>query len=135
MLTTYFGGLEDNLSFAAALPVAGIHVDLVRAPEQLHALLKVAPKTTLLSLGVIDGRNIWRTDLNALLDRLEPIASTRDIILAPSCSLLHVPVDLALELKLDDELRQWLAFAVQKVEELNLLKRALNQGRAIIANA
>jgi 5-methyltetrahydropteroyltriglutamate--homocysteine methyltransferase len=135
MLTTYFGGLEDNLSFAATLPVAGLHVDLVRAPDQLAPLLKAAPESLLLSLGVIDGRNIWRADLNAQLDRLEPIASLRDIVLAPSCSLLHVPVDLALESKLDPELGQWLAFAVQKIEELNILKRALDQGRSSVAEA
>ncbi len=135
MLTTYFGGLEDNLAFAVDLPVAGLHVDLVRAPEQLDAVLARAPKTLLLSLGVIDGRNVWRADLDALLDRLEPIAAQRDIVLAPSCSLLHVPVDLATEAKLDDEVKQWLAFAVQKVEELAILKRALLEGRASVAAA
>ncbi|AHE54650.1 5-methyltetrahydropteroyltriglutamate--homocysteine S-methyltransferase [Sphingomonas sanxanigenens] len=133
MLTTYFGGLEDNLSLAAALPVAGLHVDLVRAPEQLDAVLKAAPKGLLLSLGIIDGRNVWRADLDALLARLEPVAATRDLILAPSCSLLHVPIDLALEPKLDEEIRQWLAFAVQKIAELDLLRRALNDGRASVA--
>ena len=133
MLTTYFGGLGDNLSFAAALPVAGLHVDLIRAPDQIEALAKVAPADLLLSLGVVDGRNVWRTDLDALLFRLEPVAATRDLILAPSCSLLHVPVDLALETRLDDEVRQWLAFAVQKVEELALLKLALNGGRASVS--
>ncbi|MDT8760990.1 5-methyltetrahydropteroyltriglutamate--homocysteine S-methyltransferase [Sphingomonas psychrotolerans] len=134
MLTTYFGGLGDNLSFAAALPVAGLHVDLVRAPEQLEAVLKAAPKSLLLSLGVIDGRNVWRADLDALLDRLEPIAASRDLVLAPSCSLLHVPVDLALEKKLG-EVTEWLAFAVQKVEELAVLRQALNHGRASVAEA
>jgi 5-methyltetrahydropteroyltriglutamate--homocysteine methyltransferase len=133
MLTTYFGGLGDNLTLATALPVAGLHIDLVRAPEQLAPVLKAAPKTLALSLGVIDGRNIWRADLAALLDRIGPLAAERDLILAPSCSLLHVPVDLALESKLDDEVRQWLAFAVQKVEELNILKRALNEGRGSVA--
>jgi 5-methyltetrahydropteroyltriglutamate--homocysteine methyltransferase len=134
MLATYFGGLEDNLAFAAALPVAGLHVDLVRAPEQLDAVLAKAPKALLLSLGVIDGRNIWRADLEALLDRIEPIAAGRDLVLAPSCSLLHVPVDLALESKLDDEVKQWLAFAVQKIGELAVLKRALNEGRESVAD-
>ncbi len=133
MLATYFGALDDNLSFTASLPIAGLHVDLVRAPGQLDAVLKAAPKSLLLSLGVIDGRNVWRADLEALLDRLEPIAATRDLVLAPSCSLLHVPVDLALETKLDEEVTQWLAFAVQKVEELTVLKHALNEGRARVA--
>lgn len=133
MLTTYFGGLGDNLGLATALPVGGLHIDLVRAPEQLDPVLKAAPKTLALSLGVIDGRNIWRADLAALLDRIEPLATERDLILAPSCSLLHVPVDLSLETKLDAEVKQWLAFAVQKVEELNTLKRALNEGRASVA--
>jgi 5-methyltetrahydropteroyltriglutamate--homocysteine methyltransferase len=133
MLATYFGGLEDNLTLAASLPVAGLHVDLVRASGQLDALLKAAPRSLLLSLGVVDGRNVWRADLEALLDRLEPLAATRDLVLAPSCSLLHVPVDLALETRLDPEVKQWLAFAVQKVEELNILKRALNEGRASVA--
>ena len=134
MLATYFGGLGDNLSFATALPVAGLHIDLVRAPAQLDAVLAMAPKSLLLSLGVIDGRNVWRADLAAILDRIEPIAATRDVVLAPSGSLLHVPIDLALETKLDDEIRQWLAFAVQKIAELTTLKRALNLGRDSVAD-
>jgi len=134
MLATYFGGLEDNLDLAIHLPVAGLHVDLVRAPQQLDAVLAKAPKSLLLSLGVIDGRNVWRADLAALLDRLEPIAAQRDIVLAPSCSLLHTPVDLALERKIDPEIAQWLAFAVQKVCELATLKRALNEGRDSVAD-
>ncbi len=133
MLSTYFGGIEDNLAFAAALPVAGLHVDLVRASDQLDAVLASAPKSLLLSLGVIDGRNVWRADLAVLLDRLEPIAATRDLVIAPSCSLLHTPIDLALETKLDDEVTQWLAFAVQKIAELATLKRALNEGRDSVA--
>jgi 5-methyltetrahydropteroyltriglutamate--homocysteine methyltransferase len=133
MLATYFGGLEDNLDLAIHLPVAGLHVDLVRAPQQLDAVLAKAPKSLLLSLGVIDGRNVWRADLAASLDRLEPIAAKRDIVLAPSCSLLHTPVDLALERKIDPEIAQWLAFAVQKVGELATLKRALNDGRDSVA--
>ena len=133
MLATYFGGLENNLSLAASLPVAGQHIDLARAPEQLDAVVKAVPQNRLLSLGVVDGRNIWRADLAALLDRLEPLAAQRDLVLAPSCSLLHVPVDLQLESKLDDELKQWLAFAVQKIEELDLLRRALANGRESVA--
>jgi 5-methyltetrahydropteroyltriglutamate--homocysteine methyltransferase len=134
MLTTYFGALDDNLNLALSLPVNGLHVDLVRAPGQLDPVLAKAPRDLLLSLGVVDGRNVWRADLEALLDRLEPIATTRDLILAPSCSLLHTPVDLALESKLDPEIAQWLAFAVQKIDELAILKRALNEGRAAVTD-
>lgn len=133
MLTTYFGGLGDNLPLATGLPVHGLHVDLVRAPGQVDAVLKAVPRSLLLSLGVVDGRNVWRADLAALLDRLEPIAAERDIVLAPSCSLLHVPVDLALETRLDAEIAQWLAFAVQKIAELDTLKRALTGGRDSVA--
>jgi 5-methyltetrahydropteroyltriglutamate--homocysteine methyltransferase len=133
MLATYFGALDDNLNLALSLPVNGLHVDLVRAPDQLEPLLAKAPKELLLSLGVIDGRNVWRADLEALLDRLEPIAAKRDLILAPSCSLLHTPIDLALETKLDPEIAQWLAFAAQKIDELSTLKRALNEGRSAVA--
>ena len=136
MLTTYFGGLGDNLSTALALPVAGLHLDLVRAPEQLQAALASAPADLTLSLGVIDGRNVWRADLNAILDRLEPLLSgQRPIVLAPSCSLLHTPIDLGAEKALDPDLRSWLAFAVQKIAELTVLARALNQGRASVAEA
>ena len=132
MLTTYFAGLGDNLETALALPVAGLHLDLVRAPAQLDAVLAKAPKDLVLSLGVIDGRNVWRANLPALLDRLEPVVAQRGaerIEIAPSCSLLHVPVDLAVEDALDPDLKSWLAFAVQKMEELATLGRALAQGR------
>jgi 5-methyltetrahydropteroyltriglutamate--homocysteine methyltransferase len=134
MLATYFGGLGDNLDAALALPVAGLHLDLVRAPEQLDAVLRKAPADLVLSLGVVDGRNVWRADLEPLLARLERVVkSERQIILAPSCSLLHTPIDLELEKSLDPDVRSWLAFAVQKIEELAILAKALNQGRASVA--
>ena len=132
MLTTYFGGLGDNLNTAMALPVAGLHVDLVRSPQQIDDILKKAPKGLVLSLGVIDGRNIWRADLPALLDRLEPIVAGRgvgQIQIAPSCSLLHVPIDLDQETDLDPDLKAWLAFSVQKMSELATLGKALTDGR------
>ena len=138
MLATYFGTLGDNLDLALKLPVAGLHVDLVRAPEQLDEVLAKAPRRFVLSLGVIDGRNVWRADLPALLDRLEPAVSQRgaeNIILAPSCSLLHVPVDLGLENGLDPDVASWLAFAVQKLGELTALGTALNKGRVVAKSA
>ncbi len=135
MLTTYFGSLGDNLDVALSLPNAGLHVDLVRAPDQLEAVLAKAPQGLVLSLGVIDGRNIWRSDLNKLLDRLEPVVAKRGtdhIQIAPSCSLLHVPIDLALEQALDGDLKNWLAFSVQKMAELATLAKALSAGRASV---
>ena len=138
MLATYFGALGDNLGVAVKLPVAGLHIDLVRAPEQLAPVLDGAPKDLVLSLGMIDGRNVWRADLEPLLARSEAAIRRRGadrIILAPSCSLLHVPVDLAQEEGMDDDLRNWLAFAAQKVDELATLGRALNEGRDAVQDA
>ena len=132
MLTTYFGGLDDALDTALALPVAGLHVDLARAPDQIAGLLAKAPAELVLSLGAIDGRNIWRADLPALLDRIEPVVEDRGaerVMIGPSCSLLHVPIDLALEPDLDPDLKSWLAFAAQKLDEIVVLGRALDQGR------
>lgn len=128
MLTTYFGALGDNLDTALSLPVQGLHVDLVRAPEQLKDVLAKARPDLLLSLGIIDGRNVWKADLNRLLKLIEPIAAKRDLILAPSCSLLHTPIDLERETKLDTDVKSWLAFAVQKIAELSTLAKALNNG-------
>jgi len=138
MLTSYFGGYGDNLATAVNLPVEGVHLDLVRAPEDLEAALAASRESLVLSLGVIDGRNVWRADLPALLDRLEPVAARRGgdrIVLAPSCSLLHAPIDLDLETAVDPEVRQWLAFGVQKIGELAVLAEALNAGRASVADA
>jgi 5-methyltetrahydropteroyltriglutamate--homocysteine methyltransferase len=135
MIASYFGALGDNLKTAAALPVAGLHVDLVRAPEQLDAVVSAVPDDRVLSLGVIDGRNIWRADLEKLLDRVEALSKTRPIEIAPSCSLLHVPIDLALETAVDAEVRGWLAFATQKLDELAVLGQALSQGRDCVTDA
>jgi 5-methyltetrahydropteroyltriglutamate--homocysteine methyltransferase len=129
LLATYFGGLGDNLGLAASLPVAGIHVDLVRAREDLDTLLDALPDERFLSAGVIDGRNVWRTDLDAALATLRRIADARGtdrLGVAPSCSLLHCPVDLAAERDLDPELLGWLAFATQKLEEAAELARAVD---------
>jgi 5-methyltetrahydropteroyltriglutamate--homocysteine methyltransferase len=136
MLTTYFGDLGENLATAVELPVAGLHLDLVRAPGQLDRALAKAPRGLVLSLGVVDGRNIWRSDLSRILDRLEPVVARRGtdhVILAPSCSLLHVPIDREAETDLDPEVKNWLAFAVQKMEELSVLGRALTDGRRSVA--
>jgi 5-methyltetrahydropteroyltriglutamate--homocysteine methyltransferase len=135
LLTSYFGELRDNLQLACDLPVAGLHLDACRARGEVAQVIDWLPRHKILSLGVIDGRNVWKSDLNTLLDWLEPIASQLGdrLWLAPSCSLLHVPMTLEEESDLDPEIRSWLSFAVEKLEELSLLGRALNQGRYAIS--
>ena len=137
LLATYFGELGDNLYLAANLPVAGLHLDAINARADIRPLLNLLPTYKVVSLGVINGRNIWKTDLTALLDWLEPLAAQlgERLWLAPSCSLLHVPVDLAGEDKLDPDVKSWLAFAVQKLDELQVVARALRHGRASVAQA
>src|SRR5213593_3518325 len=138
LVATYFAGLADNLKTAVALPVQGLHVDLVRAPEQLDPLLAAWPKGRVLSAGLIDGRNVWRADLEAQLALLERAAAKvgKDRLwVAPSCSLLHAPLDLDLETKLDAELKGWLAFGKQKLGEVVTLARALDGGRKSVAAA
>jgi 5-methyltetrahydropteroyltriglutamate--homocysteine methyltransferase len=127
VLATYFGDLFANLPLAVHAGFEALHVDLVRAPEQLAQLLPALDATTILSLGVVDGRNVWRTDLDrahALVRRAVDELGPERVWVAPSCSLLHTPVDLARELRLDDEVRSWLAFATQKLGEIGALATA-----------
>jgi 5-methyltetrahydropteroyltriglutamate--homocysteine methyltransferase len=127
LLASYFGALDDNLSLALSLPVAGLHVDLVRAPHQLDAVLTQAGDK-LISLGLIDGRNVWRADLVRALSLAESAAArlgSDRVQIAPSCSLLHVPFGLEDETELDGELTGWLSFAKEKLAEVALLSRAL----------
>ena len=129
LIATYFGGLEENLGLAANLPVDGLHIDLVRAPQQYPTILDRLPAYKVLSLGVVNGRNVWRCDLEKALAVIGHAHSRlgERLWVAPSCSLLHSPVDLAREEGLDAELKSWLAFATQKCAEVALLARAVNQ--------
>ncbi len=143
LIATYFAGLDDNLSTALELPVGGLHVDAVRTGGggRLDALLRGWPAGggrdgKVLSMGVIDGRNIWKADLGAALRQLEEAmerAGAAQLWVAPSCSLLHVPIDLDRETRLDSELKSWLAFAKQKLAEVATLTRALREGRDSVA--
>lgn len=129
LIATYFDDLGDNLETVFGLPVAGVHIDLKRAPQQLDAALKAVRKDQVLSLGVIDGRNIWRADLSATLPAIKKAVAAHGadkIFVAPSCSLLHTPVDLDSEKSMDAELKSWLAFAKQKLDEVSMLARAAN---------
>lgn len=134
MLATYFGELGSNLDLVLSLRTDGLHLDLVRAPHQLDALLAKRPKDLYLSLGLIDGRNVWRTDLNIAIPLIETAVkalSREQIQIAPSCSLLHSPVDLDAEKKLGADIRSWMAFARQKLEEVVILSQAIDNKAAI----
>lgn len=136
LLTTYFGRLADNLPLACELPVAGLHLDTTQqSRDEVEEAIQQLPAQTVLSLGVIDGRNIWKVDLAERLDWLEPIQQRLGdrLWLAPSCSLLHVPVDVTSETRMDPEIRSWLSFALQKLDELRVLALALNAGRDAVA--
>ena len=136
MLATYFSPLEENLSLACRLPVAGLHVDGVRAAHELVSVCDWLPVPKVLSVGIVDGRNIWRTDLDAALGRLKPLLERRGHLwLAPSCSLLHVPFSLEDETGLDAELKSWLAFAGEKLGELAVLRGALVEDDSAAAAA
>ncbi len=131
LLATYFGALGDNLALAAELPVAGVHLDAINAGHEIPELVSRLREDQILSLGVVDGRNVWKSDLNRVLDQLEPISAELGdrLWIAPSCSLLHIPTDLDLEDELDTEVKAWLAFATQRLEEVRVLGAALNHSR------
>ncbi len=135
LLTTYFGKLGENLRLACELPVAGLHLDAINAREEITKVLDWLSPYKVLSLGVVNGRNVWKSDLSGILDWLEPVKTRLGdrLWLAPSCSLLHVPFDLSLETELDLEIANWLAFAVQKLDELKVLGQALDHGRDRVA--
>lgn len=127
LLTTYFGDISQYLPEIVKLPLDGIHLDLVAEKTDLKTINATIPANWVFSAGIINGRNIWRTNLVTAYQQLQPVYQQRKNLLwlAPSCSLLHSPVDLTLETALDAESRSWFAFARQKCEELALLKHAL----------
>lgn len=156
LLATYFGRLGDNLALACSLPVDGLHLDAVNARDEIDPALDVLDvlealdADRVLSLGVIDGSDIWKTDLHATLAWLEPVQRRigSRLWIAPSCSLQHVPLDLESAMHAamgadespDPALRPWFAFALQKLEELRILAHALDHGRSqvqfeLVANA
>lgn len=133
ILATYFGSITHNESIIAQLPGCTLHIDLVSGPSQLEDILSKIPGNVNLSLGIVDGHNIWKNDLKKslkLIDiAIEQIGNER-LMLAPSCSLLHVPCDLDLETNeksLPVEVKEWMAFAKQKLSEINTLFRLRNR--------
>jgi 5-methyltetrahydropteroyltriglutamate--homocysteine methyltransferase len=126
MVATYFEGLKDNIFLAVNLPVCALHLDLVRASQQLEEVLEQVPQKLSLSLGLVDGRNIWKNDYSTSLSLIKKAIArlgTDRVMIAPSCSLLHTPFDLDLETMLSPVIKQWMAFAKQKLWELNELKQ------------
>ncbi|MEO5969605.1 MAG: 5-methyltetrahydropteroyltriglutamate--homocysteine S-methyltransferase [Bdellovibrionia bacterium] len=138
LLATYFGDLLGNLGTVVSLPVAALHLDLIRAPLMLDRILPIVPKTLSLSLGLVDGRNVWRTDLDNAIEAAkkakEKLGSDR-IIIGPSCSLMFSPVDLDLEVKLDKEVKNWMSYAKQKIKEISTITKVLNEGDASAKDA
>ena len=129
MVANYFGALADNRELFTSLPVAALHIDGVRAREEIEAVATRLSDDKQLSVGIVDGRNIWKTDLTRAIDTLQPVLGelgSERLIVAPSCSLLHCPVTLRSERTLDDEFLNWLAFAEEKLDEIVFLARAMD---------
>lgn len=126
LLTTYFDGISHHLDIIKKLPVNGLHVDISAGQDDLQHLHQALPKDWVLSLGAINGRNVWKADLSTRYQQVIALKNKRPLWIGTSCSLLHSPIDLNAETKLDDEVKSWFAFAVQKCEEVALLANALN---------
>lgn len=132
LLTTYFEGVTPNINTIKALPVQGLHVDFVQGSDDINYIHQQLPADWVLSAGVINGRNVWRTDLSEKYQQLKEIVGKRSLWVASSCSLLHSPIDLSVETRLDSEVKSWFAFALQKCTELALLTQALNSNETTI---
>ncbi|QYK03220.1 5-methyltetrahydropteroyltriglutamate--homocysteine S-methyltransferase [Shewanella psychrotolerans] len=137
LLATYYGSVEHHHELISDLDVAGLHLDLVSAPEQLSAFAASLKPEQVLSLGVINGRNVWAAELDNIAKQLTPVVADygEQIWLAPSCSLLHTPVDLDVESELEPFLRQQLSFAKQKLEELHQLQTLLVEPDSVASQA
>ncbi|MDB6135147.1 MAG: 5-methyltetrahydropteroyltriglutamate--homocysteine S-methyltransferase [Verrucomicrobiales bacterium] len=129
IVATYFGGVRGNLNDYLALPVEALHFDFVRGAEDIGAALAGFPADKILSVGIVEGRNIWKNNYDAslaVLEKAKAAVGADRLWVAPSCSLIHSPVTLANEPKLDDELKNWLAFADQKLVEVADLRQLLD---------
>ncbi|MCW2256456.1 5-methyltetrahydropteroyltriglutamate--homocysteine methyltransferase [Providencia alcalifaciens] len=127
LLTTYFDGISHHLDLIKQLPVQGLHIDVVAGHDDIEQLHQTLPQEWILSLGIINGRNVWKADLGEKFARVKPLLEHRALWVGSSCSLLHSPIDLNDETRLDEEVKSWFAFALQKCDELALLTKALNE--------
>ncbi len=131
LLATYFGELRENIPLAVSLPVDALHLDITRAGSELDQFVNRLPSSMALSLGVVDGRNVWRNNFEVSLDQVNQakrVLSANRILIAPSCSLLHSPVTLRHESTFDAEIKEWLAFAEEKLKEVTQLARLAEGG-------
>jgi 5-methyltetrahydropteroyltriglutamate--homocysteine methyltransferase len=131
LVTTYFGDLGKNLDLATGLPVAALHIDLKRGEGQLDAVLAKMTGDKILSVGVVDGRNIWRNNLAKSLESVNQAVAklgSERVWVAPSCSMLHSPIDLDQETQMDQQLKSWLAFGKQKLAEIATITKGANGG-------
>lgn len=127
MVATYFNDLGENLSTFAQLPVHALHIDVTKSGKEIGGLISLLGEKTILSLGLIHGRNIWRNDYQRSLETIRKavaLLGEERVWLAPSCSLLHVPFSLRFEQQLNPEIKSWLAFAEEKLIELSELRQA-----------
>lgn len=131
MLTTYFGTVDHHINLIKEVKVDGLHLDMFGKTVDLEKWSAALPKEWVLSLGVVNGRNVWRADLQASFERIRSISTQRDIWVGSSCSLLHCPINLETETGLDNEVKSWLAYAVQKCQEIALLAKAVKQDAPI----
>jgi 5-methyltetrahydropteroyltriglutamate--homocysteine methyltransferase len=136
MCTTFFERVSD-IDTAVNLESHGLHVDVVEGDDQLDDVLAKIPQGKVLSVGIVHGRNVWKTNLSGALDTLEKAAKTvgkENLVVAPSCSLNHTAVDLEMEDEMDPTIKSWLAFAKQKLGELSALAKGLSKGRDAVKN-
>lgn len=128
LLATYFDNIEHNIEFIRNLPIYGIHIDLIFGKYDLFSFNSTLPKDWILSLGIVNGRNIWKSNLLKWFKTISTILPFRKkILIGSSCSLLHCPIDLDAEKNLSEDIKKWFSFAVQKCQELSLLSNALNK--------
>ncbi|QYJ87950.1 5-methyltetrahydropteroyltriglutamate--homocysteine S-methyltransferase [Shewanella mesophila] len=137
MLATYYGSVAHHQQLISDLDIAGVHIDLVSAPQQLPQFAADLKPEQVLSLGVINGRNVWAAELDNIKQLLAPVVAdfSNQIWIAPSCSLLHTPVDLDIETELEASLREQLSFAKQKLTELHQLRTLLVEPESVASQA
>jgi len=136
LLASYFGGYGANTPCLSQMKVNAVHVDLVRSEKELDTLLPILSDDQILSAGVIDGRNIWKNNFKqtlALLVKVKKQLGSERVFVAPSCSLLHSPVSLDGETELKPKIKPWLSFAREKISEIAILTKALNEGESAVA--